>query len=115
MNELDEILLEQLHNCKINKKKLKRIERLTGKDFAIEKGRTYIEGRIKFFESMILDKSLLNKKPKRKRKKTKESDLLARNPVYEWYRNILIVTTLGYKMLWNYLGQYSSYFRKDKE
>ena len=113
MNELDEILLEQLHNAMRNKQKLRRIERLTGKDPVIDKGRSYIEGRIKFYESMIQDKSLLKKKPKRK--KMKESDLLARNPVYEWYRNTFIITTLGYKMLWNYLGQYYSYFRKGKE
>ena len=113
MNELDEILLEQLHNCMRNKQKLRRIERLTGKDPVIDKGRIYIENRIKFFESMIQDKSLLKKKPKRK--KVKESDLLARNPLYELYRNTFIITTLGYKMLWDSLGQYMSYFRKDKE
>jgi len=113
MNELDEILLEQLHNCMRNKQKLRRIERLTGKDPVIDKGRIYIENRIKFFESMIQDKSLLFKKVKKK--KVKQSDLLSRNPFYEWYRNTMFVTNFGIKMFTDSLSQYMSYFKKDKE
>jgi hypothetical protein len=95
MDELDEILLEQLHNP------------------YIEKGEVYIDNRIKFFESMIQDKSLLFKKPKKK--KTKQSDLLSRNPAYEWYRNAMFITNFGYKIFTDSISQYMSYFKKGKE
>lgn len=113
MDELDEILLEQLHAAKRSKKLVKRIRKLFKNDPAIDKGEVYIDGRIQFFENMIQDKSLLLKKVKKK--KTKQSDLLSRNPVYEWYRNTMFITNLGYKMFTDSLSQYMSYFRKGKE
>ena len=112
MNELDEILLEQLHISMRNRKHLRRVSKLLRNDPQVEKGKLYIEGRIKFFETMIEDKSLLKKRPKRK--KIKESDLLARNPVYEWYRNIMYITFFGYKSFIDYATQYMTYFKKDK-
>lgn len=114
MDELDEILLDQLHAVKRSKKLLKRLKKLYRKpDPYIEKGEVYIENKIKFFESMIQDKSLLFKKPKKK--KTKQSDLLSRNPAYEWYRNAMFVTNFGYKMFTDSISQYMSYFKKGKE
>ena len=114
MDELDEILLDQLHSVKRTKKLLKRLKKLYRKsDPYIEKGEVYIENKIKFFESMIQDKSLLFKKVKKK--KVKQSDLLSRNPFYEWYRNTMFVTNFGIKMFTDSLSQYMSYFKKDKE
>jgi hypothetical protein len=111
MNELDEILLEQLHNSMRNRKHLKRVSRLLKNDPVVEKGKLYIEGRIKFFETMIEDKSLLNEKPKRK--KVRESDLLAKNPVYEWYRTVMYITLFSYKTFVESATSYMSYFKKD--
>jgi hypothetical protein len=113
MNELDEILLEQLHISMRNRKHLRRVSKLLRNDPVVEKGKLYIEGRIKFFETMIEDKSLLKKRPRRK--KIKESDLLARNLVYEWYRNVFIAAAFSYKMFSDSVTSYMSYFRKDKE
>ena len=111
MNELDEILLEQLHNSMRNRKHLKRVSKLLRNDPQVEKGKLYIEGRIKFFETMIEDKSLLKKRPKRK--KVKESDLLAKNPVYEWYRTLTYITLFSYKAFVESATSYMSYFKKD--
>lgn len=113
MNELDEILLEQLHNTKKNKKMLKRARKLYINDPVIDIGEVYIDGRIKFFENMISDKSLLLKKYKRK-KKTKDPDILAKSPSYELYRQAIYVTIFGYKMFMDSVSQYMSYFKKGK-
>ena len=112
MNELDEILLHQLHNTMSNKKHLNRVKRLLGDDPMIREGMKYIDGRIQFFQSMIEDKTLLKKRPK---KRKKESDLLARSSTYEWYRNAFIISTIGYRMFMEYFSSYMSYFKKDKE
>ena len=72
------------------------------------------EKRIQFFENMIDDKTLLQKKHKRK-KKEKNPDILARSTSYEWYRNFMVVSNIGYKMMIESFQAYMSYFRKDKE
>lgn len=83
-------------------------------DPAIDKGEEYVDGRIAFFETMIQNKSLLHKKQKKK-KRNKDPDILARNPVYEMYRQALYVTVFGYKMLTDSVSGYMSYFKKGKE
>lgn len=89
------------------------MRKLLKNDPVVDEGESYIDGKIEFFESMISDKSLLHKK--HKKKKEKDPDILARNPVYEWYRNALFVTTFGYKMFMDSVSQYMSYFKKGKE
>lgn len=113
MNELDEILLEQLHNARKSRKRIKRVRKLLKNDPVVDKGEEYIDNRIKFFENMIQDKTLLYKKAK-KRKKNKDPDILARNPVYELYRQTLYFTIFSYKMITDSVTGYMSYFKKDK-
>lgn len=113
-DELDLILLEQLQQSRRNKKTLKRVRKLLRIDPAIDKGEEYVDGRIAFFETMIQNKSLLHKKQKKK-KRNKDPDILARNPVYEMYRQALYVTVFGYKMLTDSVSGYMSYFKKGKE
>lgn len=113
MNELDEILLDQWHNAKKNKKMIKRVRKLLKDDPVVDQGEERINGRIQFLESMISDKSLLHKK--RKKKKRKELDILAKNPVYEWYRQALYVTVFSYKMFMDSVSQYMSYFKKGRQ
>ena len=72
------------------------------------------ENRIQYLESMINDKTLLQKKHKRK-KKEKNPDILARSTSYEWYRNFMLASNIGYKMMVESFQAYMSYFRKDKE
>lgn len=110
MNELDHILLDQLHAAKKNKKIVKRAKKLLPTDPLVLTGEILIEKRIQFFESMISDKSLLLKK--HKRKKQKDLDILAKNPVYDWYKTIFMATTFGYKMFADSVSQYMSYFRR---
>ena len=112
-DELDIILLEQLHQARRNKKTIKRVRKLLSNDPIIDKGDEYIDGRIAFFETMIQNKSLLDKKQKKK-KRNKDPDILARNPVYEMYRQTLYFTVFGYKMLSDSVSGYMSYFKKGK-
>jgi|DEB3_MinimDraft_2_1074329.scaffolds.fasta_scaffold31246_2 hypothetical protein len=113
-DELDLILLEQLQQARRNKKTIKRVRKLLRIDPAIDKGEEYIDGRIAFLETMIQNKSLLHKKQKKK-KRNKDPDILARNPVYEMYRQALYATVFGYKMLTDSVSGYMSYFKKGKE
>ena len=113
-DDLDLILLEQLHQARRNKKTIKRVRKLLKNDPAVDKGEEYIDGRIAFLESMIQNKSLLSKKQKKK-KRNKDPDILARNPAYEMYRQVLYVTVFGYKMLTDSVSQYMSYFKKGKD
>ena len=113
IDELDLILLDQLQQARRNKKTIKRVRKLLSNDPAIDKGEEYIDGRIAFFETMIQNKSLLDKKQKKK-KRNKDPDILARNPVYEMYRQTLYFTVFGYKMLSDSVSGYMSYFKKGK-
>ena len=81
----------------------------------IEKGLTYIENKIKFFESMIQNKELAKKK-KKKKKKECDPDILARSTIYTWYRDAFLVTTLGYRVMVQTAQDYISMFsKKDKK
>lgn len=113
MDELDLILLEQLHSAQRSKKAVKRIKKLNPNDPLIPIGEIRIEKRIEFFESMISDKTLLHKK--HKRKKQKDLDILSRNPVYEWYKTVFMITTFSYKIFTDSVSNYMSYFKKGKK
>jgi len=110
MNELDHILLDQWHSCKRRKKIYKRVKKLLQNDPLIAIGEEMLDKKMQFLENMISDKSLLQKK--HNRKKEKDLDILARNPVYEWYRQALYVTVFSYKMFSDSVSQYMSYFKK---
>lgn len=63
-----------------------------------------------YLEYMVSDKTLLHKKIKKK--KQKQTDILARSFVYEWYRNAVIVSNVGYNMMADVFQAYMSYFKK---
>ena len=79
MNELDEILLEQLHVARHIAKKMRKARRVMGLDPTLLTLQEMNEKKIRFFEYMIEDKTLLHKKIKRKKKKEKDPDILARS------------------------------------
>ena len=112
-DELDEILLEQLHAAKRRKKLVKKLKKIMKNEHLLYVCDEMIDKRTVFLESMIHNKSLLLRKPKKH--KTKQSDLLARNPFYEWYRNAIMFTNVTYKMFTHSLSEYMSFFKKDKE
>ena len=114
MNELDEILLEQLHVARTLAKKMRKARRVMGLDPVLLYCQEANEKKIQYFEYMIQDKTLLHKKVKRKKKKDKDPDILARSTSYEWYRNLMIMSNIGYKMMMESFQTYMSYFRKDK-
>ena len=114
MNELDDILLEQLHSARHLAKKMRKARRVMGPDPTLLTLQIMNEKRIQFFETMINDKALLQKKYKRK-KVSKDPDILARSTTYEWYRNFMVVTNIGYKIMIDSFQAYMSYFKKGKE
>lgn len=66
---------------------------------------------IEFCQNSISDKALLTKK--HKRKKQKDPDVLARNPVYEWYRQVFYITIFSYKTFVDYMTNYNYFYRKN--
>ena len=114
MNELDEILLEQLHTARYIAKKMRKARRVMGPDPTLLTVQIMNEKRIQFFETMINEKALLHKKHKRK-KISKDPDILARSTSYEWYRNFMVATNIGYKIMVDSFQTYMSYFKKGKE
>jgi len=114
--ELDHILVEQLHSTKKSLKVLKRHQRLMPTDPWIRKGIILIENKIEFFEGMIQNKELIKKK--KKKKKECNPDILTRSPIYTWYRDAMIVSNIGYRffadMAQNYISLYISK-KKEKE
>lgn len=113
MDELDQILLDQLHAAMRSKRAINKVKKLCPDDPLVIIGNELIDNRIHFFKSMISDKSLLQKK--HKKKKQKDPDILIRNPVYEWYKTAFWATTFGYKMFTDSVTQYMSYFKKGKK
>ena len=114
MNELDEILHEQLHVARHLAKKMRKARKVMGPDPSLIAFQDGNEKRIQFFETMINDKTLLQKKRKKK-KVSKDPDILARSTPYEWYRNFMIVSNIGYKMMIESVQAYMSLFKKGKE
>ena len=114
MHEIDVILVDQLHSAKRSRKRLLRMVKIMPDEPLLNIGLEMVDKRIVFFESMIQDKTLLLKKPKKK--KEKSLDILAKNPVYEWYKLAYIATTLSYKMVMQSTTNYMNIFkRKNKD
>lgn len=111
MDELDEILLDQYHSAQRRKKILKRMKRLMPFEKQLIDGEIANEKLIQFLESQISDKELFNKKPAKK-KKTKEIDILAKNPAYEWYKQILYITFFSYKIFSESALEYMNFLKK---
>lgn len=114
MNELDEILHEQLHVARQLAKKMRKARRVMGPDPTLLICQEMNEKKIQFLEYMINDKTLLHKKHKRK-KQEKNPDILARSTTYEWYRNFMMMSNIGYKMMVDSFQAYMSFFKKGKE
>ena len=114
MNEVDEILHEQLHIARHIAKKMRKARKVMGPDPYLLLCQEANEKRIQFLESMINDKTLIQKKHKRK-KQEKNPDILARSTSYEWYRNFMLASNIGYKMMVDSFQAYMSFFKKGKE
>jgi hypothetical protein len=113
MEDLDQILLEQLHAAKNGHKLIKRLKKLIRKDKGLDALERQNKIRIEFFENMIENKELLRQKSKKKKKK--DSDLLSRNPFYEAYRYTVLASVYGYTVMSSAMKDYWSFFRKTKD
>ena len=113
MNEVDEILLEQLQVARYLAKKMRKARKMMGPDPSLLILQEMNEKKIQFLEAMVEDKTLLHKNIKKK-KKNKDPDILARSTSYEWYRNFMIMSNIGYRIMTDSFQTYMSYFRKDK-
>ena len=87
------------------------------KDPWLNKGKIVIENRIQFFESMVENKELLKKRI-RKRKVNNLGILSSNRTIYTWYRDMIYMSTFGYRMFLisaqNYLSLYTNK-KKEKE
>ena len=113
MNEVDEILLDQYHSAKRTMKVLKRFKKLFPENKELFKAEEANKLRQKFFEDMIENKDVLNKKVKKKDKQ-KAEDVLDKNPVYYMYRNTIMAAAFGYMFFSSSVQKYWEQFRKDK-
>jgi hypothetical protein len=93
---------------------MRKARRVMGPDPTLLTLQVLNEKRTQYIENMISDKTLLRKKFKRK-KKEKDPDILARSTTHMWYRNILMITNIGYNIMVDSFQAYMSYFRKDKD
>jgi hypothetical protein len=111
--ELDHILVEQLHSTKRQLKIVKRHLRLMPTDPWLNTGVGKIQNRMQFFENMIENKELIKKK--KKKKKDRNQDILTRSPIYTLYRDAMIVTNIGYRFFADIAQSYISLYTKKKE
>ena len=114
MEELDHILMLQLHSArKTNKmiKRLKKIMKLKELD-EVEEANLL---RQQFFESMVNNKSLLKKNKIKKIEKNK--DVLDKNVFYYLYRNTIMASAFGYMYFSAAIQKYWNYYfsRDDNE
>ena len=112
--ELDHILVEQLHSTRKSLKVVKRHLRLMPTDPWLIRGVPQIERKIEFFESMIENKELIKKRKKRK-KKENNTDILTRSPIYTWYRDAMIITNIGYRFFADMAQSYISLYTNRKK
>lgn len=106
-DELDNILLQQLHVMKKQKKIIKRVRKLYGHDPMLDIGEVNVDNKILFLQSMIQDKSILkNKKPKID--KRPYNDILSRNPIWELYRHTIMISLFSYKTITDTVSNYFS-------
>ena len=100
LNDLDHILLDQLHCARKRLANIRRMKRTfhdpVNLDLVEESTRKYIQ----FLESMIQDKSLIKKR--RRKRLARAADVLERNPIVTYYRNLWIFLTFTYGMLFNW-------------
>lgn len=112
MSDLDHILLEQLNSAKKSRRLALRLRRFMKNDPELVRLLYNNQKRIQFYETYIEDKTLLDKKIKKTKKK--ETDILSRNPVYLWYRNLFFISNLSYRMFSDSFQSYLSLFKKGK-
>ena len=101
MDELDHILLDQLHSAQRRLKIIHRMQKRFYDPYHLGLVEQSTLGQIAFFESMIQDKTLLKKRKRKKQKK--ETDILDKNPVYTYYRNLYMFAVFmfnTYASLW---------------
>lgn len=113
MEELDEILLSQLHSTKKTMKVLKRFKKLFPHNKELFEAEEANKLRQKFFEDMIDNKDILKKK--KSKHKHKSEDILDRNPIYYMYRNTVMAAAFGYMYFTSSMQNYWKQFRKDKD
>lgn len=113
MDELDHILLDQIHSLRRQLKTIKRLKKLLYNEHILYVGEEAIEKRIRLFESFIHDKSLLQKKHKIKR--IKSPDVLKSSQFITFIRIAATYSTVYYKILGEYWESYSSLWKNNKK
>jgi alcohol dehydrogenase YqhD (iron-dependent ADH family) len=111
-DEIDHILAEQYHSAKKRLRSVKRLRRIFSykDDFDLVEHR--IEKSLAFFESMIIDKKLLQKQNKKKTKKQKTEDILGKNQFRTLLKTAIAYSNLSYKLMTSYWDNYMSFWKK---
>jgi hypothetical protein len=110
MDELDTILLDQYHRAKRSLKMCKRHRILLKDDPELARLERQVLKTMQFLEEMINDKTILHKKPG-KRKKTEKS-VFCSNPWFEAYKTAFTVTAWSTRLAAEYTQGYLSHVAK---
>ena len=107
MNELDNILLDQLHSARRRMKRITKVLKFT-KDPGFELCLQQCEKNIALFENMIEDKTLLQIKSK---KFSIASPLSNKRVMKDYYRFVMFVTFYGYYVMCDSVKNYFAMFK----
>ena len=113
MDELDHILLDQIHTLRRQKKTIKRLKKLLNNEHILYVGEEALDKRIQLLESFLQDKSLLQKKHKIKR--IKSPDVLKSSQFLTFVRIATTYSTIYYKIIGEYWESYSSLWKNNKK
>ena len=105
-DELDHILLSQLICAKRQLRNVKRMKKIFYDPVNLSIVEHRIMGRMAFYESMIVNKSLIKKK---RVKQERVEDILARNIIETYYRHLFVVSLYFYSV---FSGYFSIWRRK---
>lgn len=115
--ELDDLLIEQWDAAKRSKKLFVVYRKLFPHETFVVISESQLDARIRYIESMVVDKRKLI--ANRKRTRYVAIDIMSVNPVYEWWRNTVFLTRLGssifFKFAISYMVSYVETYGRSKK
>lgn len=108
MDELDLILLDQYHTTKRRLKTVKKLRKIVSYKEDLDRVEISIQQSLIFFETMIVDKSLLNKKHKLKKQ---TDDILGKGYIKDSIKYVFAYSALSYRMINDFWKNYMSFWK----
>lgn len=109
--DLDEILASQYHGCLRRLKTIKRLRKIFPYKEDLDRAENQVYLTMQFYENMVNNKSLLNKKVKIK----KADDILSNKSVKTFVKGIFTLTNVSYSLMNYYWQSYMSFWLPTKE